>query len=106
MKKILILFMMVAGLMGSLYLDTLKISSDVEKSQTLSEIDANSNTVAYVKVDILQKDTLMYSFGENADNRLNIRKVSLAVNVLKQNQTYRSRFEVGWHSLEEWGECY
>ena len=59
--------LMFMGLMSSLYaLDTIKIGCDVEKSQTLDVIDDATSIPASketVKVNILHKDTLMYSWG-------------------------------------------
>ena len=65
MKRIMFLFLMLFGLMGSLYaIDTLPSGCDIQKSQTLSEIDGIVDIpqdVAFVKVNILHRDTLMYS---------------------------------------------
>jgi len=101
MKKILFLFLMVMGLMSSLYaLDTSQgAGCDAQMSQTLSEIDGVKTTpsdVTFVKVNILHKDTLIYSWGESGDNKM--KKFRLASSASLQTHTYGSKgqFEVGW----------
>ena len=74
MKKILFILLMVVGLMSSLYaLDTSQVGCDVEKSQTLIGCDGVKTTpvdITYTKVNILHKDSLMYSWGEGIDNKI------------------------------------
>ena len=66
--------LMFIGLMSSLYaLDTGQIGCDVEKSQTLIGADGIvdiPSDATFVKVNILHKDTLMYSWGEGIDNKI------------------------------------
>ena len=83
MKKIMFLFLMVMGLLSSLYAsppnleDTLKINAGQENVST------NVNVVVAADVDkevvIYHKDTLMYSWGE-CDN-----KKIMKINGSKQN---------------------
>ena len=97
MKKLIVmLLMMVASAFASqlFALDTIKIGCDVEKSKTLSELDGVvdiPSDLIFVKVNILHKDTLMYSWGEGLDNKKimrmsgykqNINLVSTAVAVV------------------------
>ena len=96
MKKIMFLLLMCIGLLSSLYaLDTGRpISCDVEKSQILSETDGlkiTPNDVAYVKVNILHKDTLTHSLGECGikDNRMS-KKWIFKANIMCKNGGYGS----------------
>ena len=82
MKKILVMFlMMIAAMFASplFALDelppTLKSEkflngADMFKKDALSQVSTtHADDVTYVKVDILHKDTLMYSWGEVDKNR-------------------------------------
>jgi len=102
MKKILFLFMMFVGLMSSLHaLDTIKIGCDAEKSQlegaSCKAVSAADTDVVLAKVNIWHRDSLMYSWGESGDNRLNIGKSSLALHVQNHIPGISiGKFEVGW----------
>lgn len=73
MKKILFLFMMIATMFAfSASADTLKISNSQSFNDYIDGNISKQNDVAYVKVNILHKDTLIYSFNKSGQN--NIRK--------------------------------
>jgi len=99
MKKILFLFMMNIGLFSSLHAtDSIHMDErDSYKSHSVDGADMVIKTpsdVTFVKVNILHKDTLMYSWGEGIDN---IGKSSLALHVSKGLPGIGGgKFEVGW----------
>lgn len=75
MKKIMFLMLMFAGLMSSLYaLDTITgPSCDIQKSQ-MNGIESYSpaplpTQIVLSKIDIMQRDTLLYSWGEGLGNK-------------------------------------